>query len=237
MDLSDRCRTRIQLRTILPSTELLRTFDEVSQVEKVQPGLLNEIIESGVIAVDQGHCVFRHEMLQHFFESEAICGKFKAFPELERSLRNPVNHHLLEFAIDRQSEPSHVRTLLSLGCDANGPSILTLAFHGGLGEAAEQIVRQDAVRLLRDAESDLDNIDIKIELVERSEGRKTLDSRVSDARDWSCYEFGLMNLIAEQLSGGWLVINVLRLVSKTESRIDELLTERYGRKLVSRASV
>jgi|GEM_PF-2213417 len=230
-------RMQAQLRTSLSSSDLTHVFESVSGREKIPPRLLNEIVSSGVIDMDQGQCGFRHEMLQRFFESEAICRAVPSFEMLKAELRKPVHHALIEFAIDRQSDNSNIRDLLGLACETNGPSVLSRAFDGNFGASAKQIVRKDAAKMLRDAEADLVEIDFKIE-IDKSDGERTsLEPTVLNARQWSSYEYGLMNLVAERLPSGWLIVDVLRLVGMTQSRVNECLELRYRAEVIRKPSV
>ena len=100
---------RRELRSSLPIDQVWRIGERILDDQKAPLTTLQAIISCGLIEVRQGKCVFRHELLQRYFEAIALIRATADLTELTEALRRPVHLALIEFVLGMQTEPAGVR--------------------------------------------------------------------------------------------------------------------------------
>ena len=127
---------------------LAERADRRAEGDRDTPGAL---LGSDLIELDRGQCSFRHELLQRFFESEALLIQCDDSDELAKLLASARHAHLASLVVSSQPSVRHVADLLRR---LQRPDLVEQAVLGDLGTtactAANEILSRFLERLRRD---------------------------------------------------------------------------------------
>lgn len=226
---------RLGIRSTLPIDELWRIGEKVLDDQNAPLTMLQEVIDCGLVEVRQGQCTFRHELLQRYFETVALVRVATDLGHLTELLSKPAHHSLIEFALGIQTQISGVRAVLQAAAQANSVSgLFAECLQGRFGGTARETVAGDAVKLPKDAEEELLELEVGLSESKFHPGHFAIE--VGNGREWSSYEKALVGAVSETFSSGLFFEEVLYLLDETEQRCMELLEGQLGSEQARRAS-
>jgi hypothetical protein len=212
-------RMHQQLVSSLPVGEMWRLAVRSLERESGPMNLLTEALNCGLLEVRHGRCSFRHELLERFFQAEALVRQHSAGDALAESLTLARNFTLVEFVIGMETDPTRIRQCLQSTAD---PRVLGDCLRGHFGETAKDVVMEDCSRMLSAAERSLEEADV--EMTGTDEDWKHLV--VTDGPAWSAYDRALMQAVGDALSVGFFLDEAFRLIKHTEERCRLILAEK-----------
>ncbi|GIW88261.1 MAG: hypothetical protein KatS3mg108_2585 [Isosphaeraceae bacterium] len=216
--LADRMQRRFV--STLTMNEVWRVAQGVVASEGGRSVLVPEVLACGLLDVRQNWCAFRHEILERFFQAEALTRTHPSLDELARAIALPRHRHLVEFVLGSEGDESSIRECLVSLADGRA---LADCLRGRLGDVARDVARSECIRLLHAAESSLDGMDVELE---GSESISLLT--IPRGPRWSPYDLALMNAIGEMLAEGQFVDGFLRLLRRTEGTCRLALSDKAG---------
>jgi hypothetical protein len=174
----------------------------------------------GMLEVRQGRCMFRHEILERFFQAEALVRQDRTPGDIASAVALPRNRALAEFVIGTEPDQGAIREYLVSLAD---PRVIGECLRGKMGELAREVATSECLRLLHEAEMGLEGLDVDIEGDE--EYRHLTITR---GPSWSAYDCAVMQAIGEALSEGLFLEAFFRLVRHTEEACRWSLANRPG---------
>ncbi|MEL7499068.1 MAG: hypothetical protein AAFN77_15785 [Planctomycetota bacterium] len=112
----------------------------------------------------------------------------------------------------------------------SNPRLVTDVLLGCFGDNAKSIVVADAKKIIDEANSELETIDVRLNQSDSRESQVLIEVRTSSVGNRDSYNNALINAIGACLPFGYFVDDILRLISNTESSILEVLEKKYGEK-------
>ena len=168
--------------------------------------VLDEVLGSSVVRVEDGRLMFVHEQLARFLAAEEIVRTHWRVAELARELARPRHDDLAPLAIPLESSPERLRTLLQ----ALDEQTFADCLHGRLGPDAERESMREARRVLANETEALSGVRVDV-------GPEHLELRITGARPRSDYEEIVLEAVGRALKNGLLVDDVLALLDHTEA--------------------
>jgi hypothetical protein len=202
-------RMHKQLVSSLPIPEMWRLAASALERESGPMHLLTEALNCGLLEVRQGRCAFRHELLEQFFQAEALVYRHSGDGAIAQLLTLPRNRGLVEFVLGIETDPRQLRQVLQATAD---PRVLGDCLRGRFGETSTDVVTEDCSRLLSAAERSLEEADV--ELTGTDKDRMFLIIKGGPA--WSAYDRALMEAVGDSLSVGLFLDETFRLIRHTE---------------------
>lgn len=226
---------RIAMKSSLSVAESWRIAERVLDEHGASVTVLEDVMRNALLEVRQERCSFRHELLQRFFESVAIVRSTRSIADLTRELRKPLNHALVEFVLDMQTDESAIRQCLQAVVEVGaGADVLARCLRGRFGDLARRVVSGDVTRMFHDADRELDSLDIQLK--GDPERRERFLIKIEGGRQWSAYENGLMAAVGNDLPLGMFLEETLGLVSRTEKCCVTILTDEVGPEFLRKRS-
>jgi hypothetical protein len=168
--------------------------------------VLDDVLGSSVVRVEDGRLMFAHEQLARFLIAEEIVRTRRGTAELARELARPRHGDLAPLAVPLESSPERLRTLLQALDTQNFADCL----HGRLGPEAEHESMREARRVLAREAAALCEVGVGV-------GPGHLELRITGARPRSDYEETVIEAVGQALKNGLLVDEVLELLDATEA--------------------
>jgi len=190
--------------SVVPVAQALRISEQSLSLDQDNKSLLNEVCSTGLITSEQGCWQFRHELIEHFLQGEALVQKAKSIQELCAALVQPINHALAEDVVSLQTDPATVRACLEA---LSNPIVIAKCLVGALGYLAHEIASQDIRTVFTDAACQLKSLDAEYHYSEENFAPGILS--VSTNRSWSAYHVALINAVAMVLDKGLYLQEVL----------------------------
>jgi hypothetical protein len=201
---------RMQRRLVssLTMKEVWSVAQGILTTEGGRSQILADVLGCGLLEVGRNRCAFRHELLERFFQAEALVRLHRASGYLAGALALPRNRPLAEFVIGTEPDEPAIREYLMSLADSQ---VIGECIRGRLGELARGVATSECSRLLHAAELALAGLDIEIEGDEHFK-------RVTITRGptWSAYDRAVMRAIGEALPECLFLDEFLRLVRQTE---------------------
>ncbi|MFX0199614.1 MAG: NERD domain-containing protein [Candidatus Hodarchaeota archaeon] len=206
-----------RLSTALPQSEFNRVSESFAESVHAQPDVLKNIQESGLVQIEQGYFTFSHEMIQRFFETEALLSLHASTAERAREMEKPRNYHLADFMLGAQADTETARTLLR-----------SLAFHnlllegikGHFGRHVESALLSDLSELFQKAHEELQKLDLLLKV--EQELPELIVQPVTGV-SWTPYEIALMDAIGRGFPEGLFLDEVLELLRRSERKCFKVL--------------
>jgi hypothetical protein len=205
----------------LSISEVERLYFKGIEANDDQIGSYKEALDCGLLDTQHGRCSFRHEMLQHFFEAEALIRSNPNHDSVAAALCQPKNRHLAEFLIGLLNDKSQISLLLN---SLAQPALLTDCLLGNIGATAQQISLADAMKILQAAKQLL--VDIKIGGPIDSKDWDTFDIQLS--REWNDYEISLMQAMGIAMLDGQLLDEIFAMARATDEKSKRVITEQLA---------
>lgn len=168
--------------------------------------VLDEVLASSVVRVEDGRLMFVHEQLARFLAAEEIVRTCREIPDLAREFARPRHDDLAPLAVPLESSPDRIGILLH----ALDERIFADCLHGRLGAAAERESMREARRVLAQETSALAKVRVDV-------GPEHLELAITGARPRSDYEETVLEAVGRALKNGLLIDEVLALLGETES--------------------
>lgn len=168
--------------------------------------VLDEVLGSSVVRVEDGRLMFVHEQLARFLTAEEIVRTHREVSELARELARPRHEDLAPLAVPLESSPEQLRTLLQ----ALDERTFADCLHGRLGADAERESMREARRVLAEETAALSEVRVDV-------GPEHLALRITGARLRSDYEEIVLEAVGRALKNGLLVDEVFALLDATEA--------------------
>jgi hypothetical protein len=201
----------------LPISEARRTAVRILKRAGGPLRLFQAALGCGLLESRQGRCTFRHEMLERFFQAEALVQAQPSPDALALALSSPRNRPLAEFAVAMQGDAATVRRLLEAMAD---PELLGDCLRGRLGRTAEEAARAECHGLLRRAARALEQVEVRLV---GDPPLKMLEILGGPA--WTAYDCAILRAVGEALGRSEFLNEVVRLARLTD--------EAYHRQLAS----
>lgn len=168
--------------------------------------VLDEVLGSSVVRVEDGRLMFVHEQLARFLAAEEIVRTCRDIAELARELARPRHSDLAPLATPFETSPERLRTLLQ----ALDEQTFADCLHGRLGPDAERESMREARRVLAQETAALSEVRVGV-------GPGHLELRITAARRRSDSEETVIEAVGRALKNGLLVDEVLALLDATEA--------------------
>ncbi len=211
---------RGRLVSSLSMVEVWRVGQRILAAESERSELLSVALSCGLLDARQGKCSFRHEMIERWFQAEALA-QHNSPDTLARELALPRNRGLAEFLLSAESDETIVRRCLETLADS---AVINDCLLGRYGDVPKGVAERDCGQLLSTASDSLEWT--RFEFV----GNDGLGGVVvSGAASWTEYQTALMNSIGERWrrdcsstsASAWLVTQ--RRPVAGQSRTDQVL--------------
>ncbi len=200
----------------LSISEVERLYFKGIEASDDQISSFKEALNCGLLDTQHGRCSFRHEMLQQFFEAEALLRTHPNYESLASVLCQPKNRHLAEFLIGLLNDKSRISPLLNSLAHA---ALLTDCLLGNIGPTAQQVALADAMKILQSAKQFL--VDIKFVGSKDPNDWDAFDINVS--REWNDYELALMEAMGIAMLDGQLLDEIFFLVRATDEKAEGVI--------------
>lgn len=194
-------------------SEFKRIAEAVTESVRAKPDAIATALESGLIEVQHGNLSFSHEMIQRFFEAEAILLGDACTEEMSK----PRNYHLADFVLGAQADTESAKKLVRLNAFQN---LLSEGFEGHFGKYVIEAIHSDIAQLFEKAKIELKEIDF---IFTPQKGPFGTNLELVGGMKWTSYESALMGTIGRAFMKGFLIDPVLRLVQETERMCFKLL--------------
>ncbi len=214
--------------------------------------LIDELLSCRLLRAEDEYVSFEHELLLDYFRADHLAYSSSSFSDLVREMQRARNSSLLELTLPQHPDPTEADQLLH--CAENG-AVLSAAFRGQCGQAAQHVVRNHCYTLLDNAAKDEDQIAFECQTLQNDKGKITFVSLLqSHKRSWTKYGRLLCELIADNLDEPVLREKFLKMFDQSEAHIfdaaraavkragfrasaaDEEVVRQYGRTLQYRRS-
>ena len=202
-----------RLSTAVLLSEFKRIAETVTESVRAKPDAIATALESGLIEVQHGSFSFSHEMIQRFFEAEAILSGDACTEEMAK----PRNYHLADFVLGAQADTESAKKLVRLDPFQH---LLLEGFEGHFGKYAIEAIHSDIAELFEKAKRELREIDF---VFNPQKGPFGTNLELVGGMKWTSYERALMGTIGRAFMKGFLVNPVLRLVQETDRICFKLL--------------
>lgn len=180
---------------------------------------------SALVEVRQQRVAFRHELFGRLLVAEHLLLHSGSDAELAGELARPQHQDLATLALPMESEPGRIRHVLATLQESK---LLAQALRGQLGPAAEDVVAEEARRLLAEATAVMNS--------SRVEFIQDLRYRVVPHHTWDSHEIAIFDAVGITARDGWLVpelVNLLRATDAACRRGAEQASEQYKSALPS----
>lgn len=191
-----------RLRTTMDLQEFYREVETYFEASGADPRLADTLLASGLLVVEHGECAFVHELLQRFFEVEALLGEFVGV-ELAEQLSRPRNKETARLAMGGLRTPEEVREVLR--CLQSADLILDCLL-GRNGEQSIATATGEVIHWLEDTEKTLS------EMIPTA----LLNTERAQMPSASKYEMALASALGQALTGGILIERVQMLLARLD---------------------
>jgi Nuclease-related domain len=216
--IADRMRRR--LMSSLTANEVRRLAAATLGRDGRRTHHLAEALECGLLDMRQGRCGFRHELLERFFQAEALMQEYASGDGLPKALTLPRNRDLIEFVIGVETDQEVIRHYLAAVADS---SVLGNCLFGRYGEVARDVVMEDCSKVLLSAERALEEVDVQL-----TDGEPSKQLALIGGPSWSTYDVALMWAVGEIIPEGMFLNEAFRLIARTDEKCQSDLAEKAG---------
>ncbi len=206
-----------RLSTTMPLAEFKRVAESITEKVHAKPEAIATILESGLIELQHGDSAFSHEMIQWFFEAEAILSNYVYGDALFIEMEKPRNHHLADFVLGAQAETESAKKLLRL---KNFQNLLSESIEGHFGRHVKKVIYHDIDELFEKANKELREIDLAFE---PGKGPFRRNIQLNNLFSWTAYERALMVVIGKAFMNGIFIDPVLKLIQETDHTCFKIL--------------
>ena len=197
-----------RLVTSLPLPEVERLAHARKGTKREQLTLIKEVLSCSLLEFHPGLCSFRHEMLQTFFEAEALLRDHPLIL-LPADLSRAQNRHLAEFTVAMIPDENAVRSCLHALSDA---ALLKHSLMGLMGNIPRQVLHKDGLSLIQAALKALSVVQFNAPVPFKWDKPIT----ISEDYEWSQYELALMRAMGRALHEGIFLEEVFQLIQRTD---------------------
>jgi len=182
--------------------EFERLIEKFAEAESLPLNFIDETRELRLLDVDDDAVSFEHELLFHYFRCEYLRRRCKDIEELARELQRPKNQGLQEFVLSRVSSAADIASILVTCKDVE---LLKKALAGLCGPDVSAFMSRLADEVFDEAVRDLANIRLRIESIERDNGKRIVSSAfVEGNREWNATELLLFDATLQSVTNeGW----------------------------------
>lgn len=205
-----------RLSTAMPISEFMRIAESTIETFDYKIDTVESILKSKIVEVTQGYFAFSHEMIQRFFEAEALLSSCESAEALASEMEKPRNYDLAEFVLGAMSNSKDAKRLLRLSAFYR---LLYECIFGRYGSHAKAAINSEVIDLYKKAHEQLKKIDL---VFTPGKGPFWRNLQIV-CSNWSEYEVALMGAIGEAFSDGFFIKQTLRLFIKTERTCFKLL--------------
>jgi hypothetical protein len=179
--------------------------------------IIDELLSHRLLQVGDEYVSFEHELLLDYFRADHLACSCSSFCDLVREMQRPRNCSLLELTLPQQRDPREVDQLLHC---ADNSAVLSAAFRGQCGQAAQRVVRNHCYTLVDNAPKDEAEIAFECQTFQDDNGKTRFVSLVeSHKRSWTKYGRLLCEVIAENLDEPVLREKFLNMFDQSEAHI------------------
>lgn len=179
--------------------------------------LVDELLSCRLLQAGDEYVSFEHELLLDYFRADHLAYSSSSFCDLVREMQRPRNGSLLELTLPQHPDPREADQLLRC---ADNRAVLSAAFRGQCGQAAQRVVRHQCYTLLDNAAQDDAQIAFDCQTFQDDNGKPRFVSFLeSHKRSWTKYGRLLCEVIAENLDESVLREKFLTMFDQSEAHI------------------
>lgn len=196
----------------LAQSEFKRIAEVFSESLHSSPAAYETIVRSGLIKLEQGYFSFYHEMIQHFFEAEALLSDYSTAADLVEEIEKPRNHHLAEFILGALGDINEAKILIKKSVFQN---LLLGGMQSHYGSFIKAAILSDISTLFEKAYECLKELDLDLE---SQEVPLRLGLRPLTKIIFNSYEMKLLDLTGKLFLKGNFVDEILKLIDETDKK-------------------
>lgn len=179
--------------------------------------IIDELLSCRLLQAGDEYVSFEHELLLDYFRADHLAYSSSSFSDLVREMQRPRNSSLLELTLPQHSDPTEAGQLLHC---AENAAVVSAAFRGQCGQAAQHVVRNHCYTLVDNAAKDEEQIAFECQTLQDDNGETRFVSLLqSHKRSWTKYGRLLCEVIADNLDEPVLREKFLRMFDQSEARI------------------
>jgi hypothetical protein len=179
--------------------------------------LIDELLSCRLLQAGDEYVSFEHELLLDYFRADHLAYSSSSFSDLVREMQRPRNSSLLELTLPQHSDPTEADQLLHC---AENAAVVSAAFRGQCGQAAQRVVRNHCYTLVDNAAKDEDQVAFECQTLQDDNGKTRFVSLLqSHKRSWTKYGRLLCEVIAENLDEPVLRGKFLNMFDQSEAHI------------------
>jgi hypothetical protein len=179
--------------------------------------LIDELLCCRLLQAGDEYISFEHELLLDYFRADHLAYSSSSFSDLVREIQRPRNSSLLELTLPQHSDPTEADQLLHC---AENAALVSAAFRGQCGQAAQRLVRNHCYTLVDNAAKDEDQIAFECQTLQDDNGKtRFVNLLQSHKRSWTRYGRLLCEVIAENLDEPVLRGKFLNMFDQSEAHI------------------
>lgn len=206
-----------RLSTALSLSEFMRFAESLIERVGAKPDVIATALESGLLETQGVYCGFSHEMIQRFFEAEALLSDYASADECLEEMEKPRNYDLADFVLGAQADTESARKMIR---SVAFRKLLFESIAEHYGVQVQAAVSSEVSTLFEKAHEELQNIDLTP--ITREEP-PDVRIEIVPGTTWTEYEFALMNAIGVAFVHGFFVDQVLLLLQQTERKCLKIL--------------
>jgi hypothetical protein len=185
--------------------------------QQVSLAVIDELLSCRILQTGDEYVSFEHELLLDYFRADHLAYSSASSSDLVRELQRPRNVNLLELILPQHTDAKETDSLLHC---AESAAVLSAAFRGQCGRAAQHLVRGHCYAWLDIAAKDENQITFECHTVQDDNGKTRFASLLeSHKRSWTKYGRLLCEVIAENLNEPVLQDKFLTMFDQSEAHI------------------
>ncbi len=185
--------------------------------QQVPLTVIDELLSCHLLQTRDEYISFEHELLLDYFRAAYLAYSSSSASDLLREVQRPRNGNLLELVLPQHTDATETDQLLR--CADNG-GVLSAAFRGQCGRAAQDLVRKQCYALLDNAANDESQITFECQTFQDDDGKVRFSSlSQSHKRSWTKYGRLLCEVIAENLDEPVLQDKFLKMFDQSKAHI------------------
>jgi hypothetical protein len=155
-----------RVKSSLTQLELWQVTEPLCAQHGARPQLVRELIDGGVLESRRGRVSFRHELLEQFFQAEALVRTHPEGQDLSARLQRPICQRLVPLALGLLTDAG---TALEVLRAQSSSSLLADCVRGECGPVAREAALAECGEAIRAGFRSLDDLDLHIEQITAGE--------------------------------------------------------------------
>ncbi|MBN1458351.1 MAG: NERD domain-containing protein [Armatimonadetes bacterium] len=211
-----------ELAQSLPLCKTWDLFERKLAAKQSSLDMVQEVLACELLDTHNGSASFRHELLQRFFEARFLLNQYPEFEQLAQELARPRCHPVAPLVIGMLTTREPVQLCLQ---SVPNRAFFSDCLSGHNGPIAQEVLRNHASRLLREAEEALPDISLRLRNADKPLNGFNLE--FCGQPDYSPYDFAALAMVGDALPGEFLT-ETLQLIAATDRRCEALVVDLCG---------